>query len=112
MKAAFCYVTCPSKEEALDIARTLMEERIIACANILPDMTAIYRWEGTAHEASEVVLILKTSTSLAERVIERARALHSYECPCVAVLPVMAANPAYLDWIAAETATEPSTADG
>ncbi|MEK0081998.1 divalent-cation tolerance protein CutA [Benzoatithermus flavus] len=111
MKAAFCYVTCPSKEEALDIARTLMEERLIACANVLPDMMAIYRWQGAVHEASEVVLILKTSPSLAERVSERVQALHSYECPCVAVLPVTAGNLAYLDWIAAETAGESSTLD-
>lgn len=103
MKAAFCYVTCPSKEEALAIARELMAERAIACANILPDMSSIYRWEGELHEASEVVLILKTRAGLVERVIERVRALHSYECPCVAVLPVVAGNPAYLDWIAAET---------
>jgi periplasmic divalent cation tolerance protein len=103
MKAVFCYVTCPSKEEALHIARTLMAEHAIACANILPDMTTLYRWEGAVHEAEEAVLVLKTRADLAERVTERVKALHSYECPCVAVLPVVAGNLAYLDWIAAET---------
>jgi periplasmic divalent cation tolerance protein len=108
MKAAFCYVTCPSREEAQAIARALMDERVIACANILPGMTTIYRWQGAVHEGDEVVLILKTRAALAERVTQRVRELHSYDCPCVAILPVMGGNPAYLDWLLAETAMEPA----
>ena len=106
MKAAFCYVTCPNREDALGIARALMTERLIACANILPGMMSVYRWEGTVHEAEEVVLILKTRATLTERVTERVRALHRYACPCVAVLPVMGGNPDYLAWIQAETVVE------
>lgn len=103
MKAAFCYVTCPSREEALAIARQLLAERLIACANLLPGMVSIYRWEGAVQEDDEVVLILKTRAELTEQVAERVRALHSYTCPCVAVLPVTGGNPAYLDWLLAET---------
>jgi periplasmic divalent cation tolerance protein len=101
--AAFCYVTCPSRDEALAIARALVDERLAVGGNVLPGAASIYRWEGAVHEAEEVVLILKTQTGLAQRVTERVRALHSYECPCVVLLPIAGGNPAYLDWIRAET---------
>jgi periplasmic divalent cation tolerance protein len=103
MDVSFCYVTCPSRDEALRIARALMAERLIACANILPGLLSVYRWEGEVHEDAEVLLILKTRAALADRVTAAVRELHSYTCPCVAVLPVTGGNPAYLDWIVAET---------
>jgi periplasmic divalent cation tolerance protein len=103
MNAAFCYVTCPDRGQALAIARSLIDERLIACANIFPGMTSLYRWEGEVHEAEEVVLVLKTSMPLVEPVIQRVKVLHSYTCPCVAVLPVTGGNPDYLAWIVAET---------
>ena len=106
MKVAFCYVTCPSRDEALAIARTLLDERLIACANILPGMVSLYRWEGAVQQAEEVVLILKTGPDLCEQVAARVRALHSYTCPCVAVLPVTGGNPDYLAWIQAKTLSD------
>jgi periplasmic divalent cation tolerance protein len=106
MEAVFCYVTCSSRDEALAIARRLVEERLAACGNVISGMRSVYRWEGTIHEEGEVVLILKTRTTLVERVTERVKALHGYACPCIAALPVIGGNPAYLDWIFAET--EPS----
>ena len=102
MEAAFCYVTCPNYDEALAIARALVNERLAASGNVLPGAVSVYRWEGAVHEAEEVVLILKTRARLAQRVVERVQALHSYACPCVALLPVAGGNPAYLDWIRAE----------
>ena len=104
MDAAFCYVTCASPEEARAIAGALVEERLAACGNILPGAQSIYRWQGAVRDARETVLVLKTRCSLADRVVERVKALHGYECPCVAVLPVAGGNPDYLAWIAAETA--------
>jgi periplasmic divalent cation tolerance protein len=96
MSASFCYVTAGSRAEALAIARTVVEERLAASANVLDGATSIYWWRGALQQAGEAVLILKTRT-------ERIRELHSYECPCVAALPISAGNPQYLDWIAAET---------
>jgi periplasmic divalent cation tolerance protein len=103
MEAAFCYVTCPDRDEALAIARALVDERLAAGGNVLPGVVSVYRWEGAVHETEEVVLILKTQAGLAQRVVERVQALHSYACPCVTLLPVESGNPAYLDWISAET---------
>jgi periplasmic divalent cation tolerance protein len=102
-EAVFCYVTCPSRNEALAIARALVDERLAAGGNVLPGVASVYRWEGAVREAEEVVLILKTQARLGQRVVERVRALHSYACPCVVLLPLAGGNPAYLDWIRAET---------
>lgn len=103
MSACFCYITAGSREEALAIGRALVEERLAACANILDGMTSIYHWRGAIEEAREAVLIVKTRAALVGPLIERVRALHSYECPCVVALPITDGNPAYLAWIEAET---------
>lgn len=104
MSVVFIYVTAASHDEALAIGRALVEERLAACANVLGGMTSVYRWQGKLQSETEAALVLKTQASLAEAVTDRVRALHSYECPCVVVLPVVGGNPAFLDWIAQETA--------
>jgi periplasmic divalent cation tolerance protein len=101
--ASFCYVTAGSREEAHAIGRTVVEERLAACANVLDGMTSIYWWQGALEQAGEAVLILKTRAELVERLTARIKELHSYACPCVIALPVAAGNPAYLDWIVRET---------
>ena len=103
MAVSFCYVTAGSRDEALTIGRTVVEERLAACANVLDGMTSIYWWQGALEQAAEAVLILKTRAELVERLSARIRELHSYACPCVVALPVAAGNPGYLDWIAAES---------
>lgn len=99
----FVYITAPSAEEALKLGRSLVEERLAACANVLPGMVSVYRWEGKLAEDSEAVLILKTRSDLVEALTERVLALHPYTCPCVAALPIVAGNPAFLEWIGEET---------
>ena len=96
------YVTVPDVAAAQAIGRTIVAERLAACANILPGMQSVYWWQGQLEEARETVVILKTVGSAAERVIARVRALHSYDVPCAIALPITAGNPAYLDWIRAE----------
>ena len=103
MSACFAYVTCGDLDEAQAIAAKIVEERLAACANLIPGMTSVYRWEGKIEQAGETVLILKTQASLVDKLTERVRALHSYDCPCVVALPVAGGNPAFLDWIAEET---------
>ena len=110
MTACFAYVTCDSEDEAQAIAGTIVEERLAACANVIPGMTSVYRWEGRIEQGAETVLIFKTQAALVERLTARVRSLHSYDCPCVVALPVAGGNPAFLDWIAAET--DADTSDG
>jgi periplasmic divalent cation tolerance protein len=102
--AVLMYVTVASAMEALQIGRVVVEERLVACANVLPQMKSIFRWQGRVEEQNEAVLILKTMAGRANAVIERVRSLHSYTCPCIVVLPVDGGNPAFLAWIEEETA--------
>jgi len=102
MEYCSIYVTAGTAEEAAGIGRTLIEERLAACVNILP-VTSIYRWENTIEEDSEVVMFVKTRFSLAEKVTERVKSLHSYEVPCIVVLPIQQGNPDYLQWIEEST---------
>jgi periplasmic divalent cation tolerance protein len=103
MAACFCYMTAGSRDEALRIARALVEERLAACANLLEGMTSVYRWQGRIEEDDEVVLIAKTRDDLVDRLVERVKALHSYDCPCVVALPITDGNPEFIAWIGAET---------
>lgn len=97
------YITAESTYEARAIGRALVEARLAACANVLGPMTSIYRWEGVVQEGEEAVLIAKTTASLVDALTAKVRELHSYDCPCVVALPVDGGNPAFLDWIVAET---------
>ncbi len=101
--ASLLYITTANQAEARGIAAALLEERLIACANILPGMTSLYRWAGEVKGDTECVLILKTRTALVPQVTERVIALHSYDCPCVVALPADDGNPDFLRWIADET---------
>ena len=103
MTFCFLYVTARDRDEALSIARTLVQERLVACANVLSGMTSVYEWEGELHEDSECVLILKTREELAPAARERVAALHSYEVPCILTLPVSDGNAAYLAWLEERT---------
>ncbi len=103
MEAAFIYVTAVDKSEALEIGRVLVEERLVACVNVLEGITSLYWWEGEIHQESEAVLVAKTKRMLLDDVIERVRSLHSYDCPCVVSWPIETGNRAYLQWIENET---------
>ena len=102
MEYCSVYVTAGSEEEAVDIGRKLIEERLAACVNILP-VKSVYRWEDNIEEDAEVVMFIKTRASHSEKVIERVKSLHSYDVPCIVVLPIQQGNPEYLQWIEEST---------
>lgn len=97
------YATAASRDQALDLARSLVEERLVACANVLGEAISVYWWEGAVHQSAEAVMIAKTRADLVQAVIARVGELHTYSCPCVVALPIEAGNPAFLDWIGMET---------
>lgn len=103
MSEMFVYMTAGSLEEARRIGRALVEERLVACVNLLPITRSIYRWQDRVEEAEEVAMIAKTQAPLVDRLTRRVAMLHSYDCPCVVALPIAGGNPEYLAWIAAET---------
>lgn len=103
MQYSVVYLTLADRPSALAMGRTLVEERIVACANVIDGMTSIYQWQGAIEEANETVLLLKTTSDLVDQVTRRIVEMHSYECPCVVALPIENGNPAYLQWISEET---------
>lgn len=103
MTATMIYVTASSDEEALRIANAIVTERLAACANVVRGVTSMFWWEGRVQEGQEVTIILKTRDELVERLTDRVRELHSYDCPCIVAFPITGGNKAFLDWIIAET---------
>ena len=96
-------MTAPSAEEAVSIVNRLVEERLVACGNVVPGLRSIYRWKGEVHDDPEVLVVLKTMEGSVRAVIERAAELHSYDVPEILVLPVLAGHGPYLDWVRDET---------
>ena len=103
MPVSLIYITCKNADEAATIGRILVAEKHVACANILPDTTAIFEWDGAICSAREAVLLLKTATDAVANVTERVKALHSYDLPCVIALPVNDGNSTFLDWVEAHS---------
>lgn len=103
--AVLIYVTAPTREVALDLARTVVRERLAACANVLGEISSVYWWDGEVQESGETAMVLKTMASKADRLIERVADLHPYDCPCVIRWPIEGGHPPFLAWIAAETDT-------
>ena len=92
-------VTAPDAEVGARIGRALVEEGLVACANLVPGVRSIYRWEGAVHDDAEVLLILKTRAALSDALAARVRALHPYELPEVLALAVAGGSAPYLDWV-------------
>lgn len=103
MKKVMLYITASNAKEAMKMGRALVTERLAACANIISPICSIYRWKGKIEQGSEALLIAKTKERLANKAINRVRALHRYECPCIVALPIVKGNPAFLQWISDET---------
>jgi periplasmic divalent cation tolerance protein len=94
------YVTVPSTGDvAQKLAAGLLEKRLIACANILPGVTSMYRWEGKVQTDSEQLMMLKTRASLFPAVRDFVRENHPYQTPEIIELPIQQAHQPYLDWI-------------
>ncbi len=98
------YITAANRAVALALARTLVEERLAACANIVEGISSVYWWNDKVEMAAEAAVILKTRQGRVAALIEQAKALHDYECPCIVVHPITDGHQPFLDWIAAETA--------
>lgn len=106
MDPIFVYMTAGSTEEADRIARTLVEERLAACVNLIDGMRSVYRWQGDVEQATEVVMIAKTRAEGFDALAARVRDLHAYDCPCIVALPIVQGERDYLSWIIGETARD------
>jgi periplasmic divalent cation tolerance protein len=93
------YVVFADSGEAERIGRTVIEERLAACSNILGGCRSVYRWKGKIETAEEVPAILKTHEWKVDELIERIAALHSYETPCIVACPIEKLLRRYADWV-------------
>lgn len=104
-------ITASSQEEAQKIGRTMVEERLFACVNIVSPIQSLFHWEGKLNDEKEVLIIAKTKTSLFNEIVKRVKELHSYTVPEVLFLPILCGSADYLDWVGKETraATQQNT---
>lgn len=92
-------VTASSKQEAEKIAQQLLEEKLIACANIVGPVSSHFHWAGKIDKAEEYLMLMKSRADLFEALSVKVKALHSYEVPEVLALPLLKGSAAYLDWL-------------
>ena len=92
-------VTAPNSEEAESLAKLLLEKQLAACCNLLSGVRSLYRWEGKIADDQEVLLLIKTRADLFDRLKVAVLAVHSYSCPEIIALPVVAGHAPYLKWI-------------
>ena len=94
-------MTAPNMQEAKKIVRTLLEERLIACANILDSVSSLFWWQGKIEEENEVLVFMKSHENLFKKLSKRVTELHSYDVPEILALPIVEGSQAYLDWMKA-----------
>ena len=99
-------VTVGNSEEAAKIAQTLVQEKLVACVNIIPQIRSIYRWKGEVCDDQELLLMMKTQAALFPTLQKRIRALHSYEVPEIVGFPLLVGSPDYLNWVLENTTEE------
>ena len=92
-------VTCASIAEARKIAEHVVEQKLAACANIVPGVESIYRWKGKVERAKEVLLVIKTTVARLRKLEGEVKRLHSYDLPEFAAVPIVAGSQQYLEWL-------------
>ncbi len=93
------YITCPDESCARDLGRKVVEQRLAACANIVPRITSIYRWEGKLEEAREALLLLKTVDENLKDLQEWVKKNHPYRLPALVAYPAVGGLSEYLEWV-------------
>ncbi len=99
MEHVIAFVTTESGEEAKRIAEALVDRKLAACVNVIPQVVSYYRWKGKIESNQEAKLVIKTKSGLMGELIETVRDLHSYEVCEVTFVPIVGGNPEYLKWI-------------
>jgi len=97
------YITTGSINEAKKIGRVLVEEKLVACSNIISPIRSIYRWQGKICDDKEALMVLKTKKKLFKQIIKRVEKLHSYDVPEIIAMPIIEGSSKYLSWLNEET---------
>lgn len=99
MEYLIVFMTASNREEAMKIVRTLLEERLIACGNIVDSVSSLFWWKGEIEEEKEVLVIMKSNEKLFKKLPKRVKELHSYDVPEILVLPIVDGSSSYLEWL-------------
>jgi periplasmic divalent cation tolerance protein len=97
------YITVPSREVGQQIADALLEGKLVACVNIVPEISSIFHWQGSIEQDDELLLIAKTRAALFDRLATTVKRIHPYDVPEVIAMPIVAGSNEYLAWIDVET---------
>lgn len=102
---SYCIVNCTTanKKNAVEIAKSLIEQKLAACVNIIPNVVSIYTWENNICEGEEFLMVIKTQKKLFKKVEAAILAKHEYELPEIILTPIDKGNAKYLKWVKAET---------
>ncbi len=92
-------ITTSDEDEAVRIARALVEARLAGCVNIIKDIRSIYSWQGKIEDEKEVLMVAKTRESLLDPLMEKVKELHSYTVPEIIALPIIQGSEDYLKWL-------------
>jgi periplasmic divalent cation tolerance protein len=92
-------VTTTDKQEAERIVRRLLDEKLIACANIISPISSHFHWSGKIEKAEECMVLMKSREDLFEKLAETTKSLHSYEVPEILALPIISGSKTYIDWL-------------
>ena len=93
------FVMASSPEEALSIGKTLVEEKLAACTNIVESIRSFYIWQGNFCDDNEVLLIIKSCQEVLDRLIHRVKEIHSYDVPEIIALPIIGGSEDYVHWM-------------
>ncbi len=97
------YTTFAHQQDAEAISASLVDEGVVACANLFPQIKSIYKWQDQLKTETEVAVLLKTSDQAVSQASARLKDLHPYECPCIVVIDVAAGHPLFDQWISTAT---------
>lgn len=98
-KYVVIFVTCANREEGEKISQGLVEKKLVACVNLIPEIFSRYWWQGKIEVSNETLLMIKSKKSLFKQIITEVKKLHSYTVPEIIALPIIDGNKDYLDWI-------------
>ena len=97
------FITAATTDEAQQIAKVLLEQKKVACVNVVPRISSYFRWQNKLDSAQESLLIVKTKSSVFAEIVNLVKKVHSYDVPEIIALPILDGNQDYLEWIEKNT---------
>ena len=100
------FVTVGSLQDGRELGRVLVDQHLVACVNLIPQVTSIFQWKGEVSEERECLMIMKTRRELYTRLESSVKDLHKYEVPEIIALPISHGLPEYLSWVRSSTRSD------